>query len=237
MQNFFPERIGRVHSLGFVLGSLLVCCLTAMGAKEFVMPDAHPARTYPAHDEHPQDKVTIAVDPYDVEYKASIFSVNYRNYGLLPVFFIVTNESDQPIALSDMKAELVTVNRSKLSPASTDELVRRLSHPSRSATSAKPLPIPLPGSKKVKGAVSQKTMDEIDRSQFEARAVEPHSTARGFLFFDVSDVSNPLAGATFYLTEVRDGKGNDLMYFEIPLEKYLSAPQNETQNKAEEKKP
>ena len=34
----------------------------------------------------------------------------------------------------------------------------------------------------------------------------------------------PLAGAHFYLTGVRDAKGNELMYFEIPLEKYLSAP-------------
>jgi hypothetical protein len=232
MQTFLRTRATRIFSSVFVPACLVAFCLTAIGAKEFVMPDAHPARTYPAHDEHPQENVTIAVDPYDVEYKASIFTVNYRNYGLMPVFFVVTNDSDQPVALSDMKVELVTVNRSKLSPASTDDLVRRLSHPSRSATSAKPLPIPLPGSKRVKGAVSQKTMDEIDRSQFEARAVEPHSTARGFLFFDVSDISNPLAGANFYLTEVRDGKGNELMYFEIPLEKYLSAPQN-----TEEKKP
>lgn len=229
MQKFFRKRTARANSPAFVLALLLIFCLTARGAKEFAMPEAHPARTYPAHDEHPQEKVTIAVDPYDVEYKASIFSVNYRNYGLMPIFFVVTNDSDQPIALTDMKAELVTHGRSKLSPASTDELVRRLSHPSRSATSAKPIPLPLPGSKKVKGAISQKTMDEIDRSQFEARAVEPHSTARGFLFFDVSDISNPLAGANFYLTEVRDGRGNELMYFEIPLEKYLSAP--------EEKKP
>lgn len=196
------------------------------------MPEAHAARTYPAHDEHPMEKVTIAVDPYDVEYKSSIFTVNYRNYGLLPVFFVVSNDSDQPVALTDMQAALVTVNRSKLYPVGTDDLVRRLSHPSRSATGAKPIPLPLPGSKKVKGAVSQKTMDEIDRSQFGARAVEPHSTARGFLFFDVSDISNPLAGANFYLTQVHDSRGNDLMYFEIPLEKYLSAPQNATDQKA-----
>ncbi|MFZ3341283.1 MAG: hypothetical protein WA213_10410 [Terriglobales bacterium] len=229
MQTFFFKRSARAHPPALVLPCLLACCLTAMGAKEFVMPEAHPARTYPAHDEHPQEKVTVAVDPYDVEYKASIFTVNYRNYGLLPVFFVVTNDSDQPVALTDMKVELVTVNRSKLSPESIEDIVRRLSHPSRSATSAKPIPLPLPGSKKVKGAVSQRTMDEIDRSQFEARAVEPHSTARGFLFFDISDISNPLAGANFYLTEVHDARGNDLMYFEIPLEKYLSAP--------EEKKP
>jgi hypothetical protein len=189
------------------------------------MPEAHPAKTYPAHDDHPMEKVAIAVDPYDVEYKASIFSVNYRNYGLMPIFFVFTNNSDQPIALTDMKPALVTVNRSKLYPLATDDLVRRLSHPSRSAT-GRSIPLPLPSSKKVKGAVSQKTMDEIDRSQFEARAVEPHSTARGFLFFDVSDISNALNGATFYLTDVRDNRGNELMYFEVPLEKYLSAPQS-----------
>ena len=36
----------------------------------------------------------------------------------------------------------------------------------------------------------------------------------------------PLAGANFYLTGVRDAKGTELMYFEIPLEKYLTAPSN-----------
>jgi hypothetical protein len=237
MQSSHLQGTNTVCLAAFVLIFISICSLPAVAAKDFVMPDAHPARTYPAHDEHPMEKVAIAVDPYDVEYKASIFSVNYRNYGLLPVFFVFTNDSDQPIALTDMKAAFVTVNRSKLFPASTDDLVRRLSHPSRSATGAKPIPLPLPGSKKVKGAVSQKTMDEIDRSQFEARAVEPHSTARGFLFFDVSDISNPLNGANFYLTEVRDANGNELMYFEIPLEKYLSAPQSPAQNAAEDKKP
>jgi hypothetical protein len=233
MQKLLPPgaTTGRFYSSILGLALVCICCLSAFGAKEFVMPEAQPARTYPAHDEHPMEKVTIAVDPYDVEYKASVFTVNYRNYGLLPVFFVVSNDSNQPVALTDMKAELVTVNHSKLSPESVDDIVRRLSHPSRSATGAKPIPLPLPGSKKVKGAVSQKTMDEIDRSQFEARAVEPHSTARGFFFFDVSDISNPLAGANLYLTEVRDAKGNELMYFEIALEKYLSAPQNATAEK------
>ncbi len=187
------------------------------------MPDAHPARSYPAHDEHTMEKVTVAVDPYDVEYKASIFTVDFKKYDFLPVFFVITNDGDQPVALSDIKAQLNTVSRNKLSPADTEDIVRRISHPSRSDT-PNPLPIPLP-TKKVKGGVSQKTMDELDRAQFGARAVEPHATARGFLFFDVSGISNPLAGANFYVTGVRDSKGTELMYFEIALEKYLSAPQ------------
>jgi hypothetical protein len=73
--------------------------------------------------------------------------------------------------------------------------------------------------------VNRKTWDEIEQAQFAAEAVEPHSTVRGFLFFDIEDISNPLAGASFYLMGVRDSKGNELMYFEIPMEKYLSAPQ------------
>lgn len=190
-------------------------------AKDFSMPQAQAARSYPAHDEHTDEKVTIAVDPYDMADKAQIFSVNYRDYGYLPIFVVISNESDQPVELNSMQATLITVKRTKLSPASNDDLFRRLSHP---APRNNPLPIPLPGGK-VKGAVKEKARDEIERAQFSIRAVEPHSNAAGFLFFDVSDISTPLAGASFVVTGVRDSGGHELMYFEIPMEKYLSAPE------------
>ncbi len=83
-----------------------------------------------------------------------------------------------------MKAQLNTKDRSKLFPATTDDLLRRLSHPSRNDRQ-NTLPIPLP-KKEVKGGVSRKTWDEIEQAQFGAKAVEPHSTARGFLFFDIA---------------------------------------------------
>jgi len=215
----------RVPRLATLCAFVLVCGLCAIAAKEFVMPAAQPARTYPAHDDHPMEKVVVAVDPYDVEDKASIFSVNYRNNGYMPVFFVITNDGDQPISLIGMKAQLNTKDRSKLFPSTTDEVVRRLSRPSRNdGANRLPIPIPLP-KKEVKGGVSRKTWDEIEQAQFGAKAVEPHSTVRGFLFFDIADISNPLAGANFYLMGVQDAKGNELMYFEIPMEKYLSAPQ------------
>ncbi len=214
--------MSRARRLAAVCAFVLLGCLGAIAAKEFAMPTAQPARTYPAHDEHPTEKVAIAVDPYDVEDKASIFSVNYRDNGYMPVFFVITNDGDQPVSLVGMKAQLNTKDRSKLFPATMDDLLRRLSHPSRN--DGPPLPIPLP-KKEVKGGVNRKTWDEIEQAQFGAKAVEPHSTARGFLFFDIADISNPLAGANFYLMGVRDAKGNELMYFEIPMEKYLSAPE------------
>ncbi|MGO9306452.1 MAG: hypothetical protein ACLP3R_22575, partial [Candidatus Korobacteraceae bacterium] len=68
-----------------------------------------------------------------------------------------------------------------------------------------------------KNKKAQKQYEEIMAANFAAQAVEPHTTKSGFLFFDVSDVKQPLQGAHIYLTGVRDAGGSDLMYFEIPL--------------------
>jgi len=211
---------GRRCALPIVLVALLAAVL-ALAAKEFVKPVAKPAASYPAHDTHSGERVTAAVDPYDMPDKAQIFSVDYREEGLLPIFVILTNDGDQPVSLAKMKAQLITVNRAKISASDPDDVYRRLAHPSSSATPTIPLPIPR---KKVKGAVPKKVMDELQAAQFSAKAVEPHGTQSGFMFFDVAEISTPLAGARFYLTGLQDAKGNDLMYFEIPLEKYLSAP-------------
>ncbi len=203
---------------------MLLCCLGAIAAKEFVMPTARPARTYPAHDDHPLEKVVVAVDPYDLEDKASIFTVNYRNYGYMPVFFVITNDGDQPVSLVGMKAQLNTKDRSKLFPATMDDLLRRLSHPSRN-DGANWLPIP---AAKKRGQRRREPQEHGTKSSRRSLARRPSNrTPRraGFLFFDIADISNPLAGASFYLTGVQDAQGNELMYFEIPMEKYLSAPE------------
>jgi hypothetical protein len=200
----------------------IICLVPSLcvAAKEFAMPQALPAKTYPAHDQHSIEAITVAVDPYDLGDKANIFSVRYGEIGFLPVFVVVTNDGDQAVELSGMKAQLITVNRAKISPASEEDIARRLARPSAN-TNRYPIPFP---TKKVKGGLSKQAIEEIQNAQFAAKAIEPHSTHAGFLFFDVSEISTPLAGAHFYLTGVRDAKGNELMYFEIPLEKYLSAP-------------
>ena len=203
----------RLWAAAVAVAAPLVC----LAAKEFSMPKAQPAFSFPAHDHHSNENVTVAVDPYETPAKDGIFIVKYREHGLLPVLLIITNDSDAPIQLADMKAELVTADRTKLIPDNEDDIVRRISHPNASGTH---YPIPFP-TKKAKGGVSSKEMDEIQSAQFRAKAVEPRSSQIGFLFFDVSDISSPLAGARFYLTGVRNSSGNDLMYFEVSLDKYL----------------
>lgn len=192
-----------------------------LASKNFVKPQAKPAISYPAHDFHRDEKAAIAADPYDKPEKAKIFSTNFAEHGFLPIFFIVTNDGDQPISIANMQITLITNNHSKLTPVTTDDLYRRLSNP---RTSTRPSPIPLPN--KVKGTISKKEMDEIESSQFAAKAVEPHTTQSGFLFFDTGDISSPLRGANIDITGVVDAKGNELMYFEIPADKYLDAPVN-----------
>jgi hypothetical protein len=208
----------RLRSLAAVFVLLLFSTFCLAG-KHFVMPAAQPAKTYPAHDEHSSEAVTLALDPYDMADKASLFSVHYNDMGLMPIFVVMTNDGDQPVSLAGMKGQLITVDRTKIPPASEDDIYRRIARPPGNIS-----PNPLPWPKKAKGGVSKDAMDEIQGAQFAARAVEPHSTRSGFMFFDVSGISTPLAGAHFYLTGMRDAKGNDLMYFEVPLEKYLSAP-------------
>ena len=205
-----------------VLSGLVGIPLVCFAAKEFSMPKTQPAAAYPAHDYHSKEKVTVALDPYDTAPKSNIFVVPYRDYDLLPVLLVVTNDSDQPIELSGMKAQLETADGAKLSPASEEDVYRRISHPNASGA-RNPLPFP---TKRVKGGVGTKEFTEIENARFKAKAVEPLSSQAGFLFFDISDLKDPLKGADFTLTGVRDTSGNELMYFEVPLDKYVNANQH-----------
>lgn len=215
-------RILRGIGKGGIVLSLCIAGLVpaALAGKNFVKPTAKSAINYPAHDFHRDEQVAIAADPYDTPDKAKIFSTNFSGYGLLPVFFVVTNDGDQPVSIANMKITLLTANHSKLTPIDTDDLYRRLSNP---RMNTRPSPLPLPS--KVKGA-GKKEMDEVAASQFAARAVEPHTTQSGFMFFDVGGIGSPLQGANIDVTGVTDAKGNELMYFEIPVDKYLNAPVN-----------
>jgi hypothetical protein len=203
-------------SRALVVLSVVAAFAVCLAAKDFVKPVAQPAKTYPAHDDHTDERVAIAADPYNTAEKAKIFSVKFREHGLLPIFFVVTNDRGQPISIASMQVTLTTANGSKLTPISTEDMYRRLSNP-RTNTNA-PLPFPIP-QKKVKGTISQKEQAEIESSRFAARAVEPRTTQSGFFFFDVKDIDAPLAGSHIYVTGVNDAKGTELMYFEIPMGK------------------
>jgi len=202
---------------------LLLLAAAAFAKKEFVPPPVQPAREYPARDQHRDENVTAAADPYETAAKQNIFTVRYSDVGCLPVRVIISNDGDQPIALTGMKVQLVTGGKARLTPLDSDDLYRRLAKPQRNDQPSR-FPVPLPRSGKVKGGVKSETLHEIDNALFAARAVEPHSTQAGFFFFNVEGLSSPLSGSHLYLTGVRNSAGGDLMFFDIPLDNYLNAP-------------
>ena len=187
------------------------------------LPKAFHANTYPAHESHDNEKVSIAVDPYDMPDKAALFVVDYKSNDLLPMQLIISNDGDRPVSLKDMQVELITVKHTQVPPATLEDLYRRLGRQTRRGDEPQrnPLPVPLPR-KKAKPSVSKQAQAELEAMQFGAVAVEPHSLQSGFFIFDVQDIPNPLAGARLYIHGLRDSNGKELFFFEIPLEKYLT---------------
>ena len=203
---------------------LLLAALHALNAgdKLFNPPAANHARTYPAHESHDDERVSIAIDPYDTADKARTFKVNYQEKGFLPIRLIISNDSDQTIVLSDLKIEYITAKRIKIEPATTDDIYRRLVRANADASSKKLQP---PHSEDAKQA-----MAELEAAQFVPDSVGSHALRSGFLFFDISGIAVPEAGAHVYITGLKTG-GKELFYFDIPLEKYLSHPPEKTEAK------
>jgi hypothetical protein len=215
-----PVKKPVLAAFAFAVAMLLAPGLAAKDEKGFVMPKPAEAKTYPAHDTSEKEKVTVAADPYDLPDKTQgVFRVKYKEEELLPLLLIITNDAGQPVALTDLQVELVTSKRVKLHPATEEDVYRRIARqPMRGdQPSGNPLPFP----RKVKRSVKKEEQQEIQDSRFAAKAVEPHATQAGFLFFDVEGIDNPLAGAHLYISGLRNSQGQELIFFDIPLEKYL----------------
>ncbi len=205
---------------------VLLGAIVALAAKEYVAPHANPANTYPAHDAHSTEGVTIAADPYDQAEKAAIFTVPFDDVGFLPVFLVISNDNDEPVSLTNIQVELVTANKSKIQPAIADDIQRRFRRGGPSTGEPPKQRLPIPGTRipKPPKSESRDAVEEFNQARFVAKAVEPHGNQAGFLFFDVAGITRPLAGGHLYVSGVRDAKGQELMFFDIPLDNYLNRP-------------
>jgi hypothetical protein len=194
--------------------------LVLAGDKAFSPPPAAHAKTYPMHEAHDDESVVIALDPYDTAEKTSIFKVKYRQWELLPIRLIISNDGSKPLMLDSLKVEYITVRRDKLQPATKDDIIRRIARPEK-VTQQPTVRLPIPGPHKQPTAVSKEAIEEVQSAQFIPVPVTPNSTNSGFLFFDVSDIENPEAGAHLYVSGIRAGT-KELFYFDIPLQKATS---------------
>ena len=201
-----------------IIALILAALVLAAFARDFAMPPLVPAGTIAFHDAHPDEKVTLAADPYDTPQKAALFHPDMLGHAVLPVLVVFTNDGDAPILLDNARFQLVTRDRAKAEPFSLDDLRRALtSIRAPRSRSEDQIPIPLPGKNAPHGGVSPKDVGQLQHAMFSARAIPPHSTQQGFLFFDTTGLGQPADGARLYLTGVTGAHGHELMYFEVPL--------------------
>jgi hypothetical protein len=196
------------------------CCLLsprALRAAKHTPPPAGPASSYPDHDSHPQEHVTIAADPYDTKAKASVFRADYLKYGILPIRIIVTNEGDRPVSLADARIDFITAAGDKAPAAEPEDVERRIDHIKRPDSGFKlPGPLPRIGSNP-EGKQNKAIEADFNLLEYSAVKVAPHSTQSGFLFYDLSGVADPLVGGRLELRTLRDAAGKELFAFEIPF--------------------
>jgi hypothetical protein len=201
--------------------ALLSCPLLLFRARagEHAPPPAGIATSYPAFDQHANEQVAIAADPYNTKEKASIFRFKYLEYGFMPIRIIVTNNGDKPISLIDARINFITAAGDKIPAATPEEVERRIGVKRPDSGYKLPGPLPRIGNKSTKN----KDVDEdFHTYEYSAVAVEAHTTRAGFLFYDVQGLANPLAGAKLNLRLLRNSEGKELFYFEIPFDKYLA---------------
>ena len=207
-----------------VLPLLLVAVVVAAGAKDKprTPPPVEPATSFPAVEVHDSEKVAIAVDPYDTKEKEKLFRVDYLSHGVMPIRLMVTNNGDKPISLRDARILFETPAGDRIQAAEPEDVERLMTKKERQGGEI-PLPNHLPGIH-LKPKASNKDI-EADFNDFEygALVVEPHTTQAGFLFYDVSQLTDPLKGSSMYIYKVKNAKGGELFYFEIPFNKYLTS--------------
>jgi hypothetical protein len=205
-------------------GVLALLLVLGVSAKEriFTLPRAFHAKTYPAHDSHENEKFSIAADPYDMPDKAAtVFTIDFRKDEMVPIHLIFSNDSGEAVSLADMHIRLITKKRVRIEPASTDDIYRRISKQKRRGDEPSTIQLPIPVKRRVPPSISKEAQLEVENSQFLAKAVEPKATQAGFFIFDTEGIENPLAGARLEITGIRKASGEELFYFEIPMEKYL----------------
>jgi hypothetical protein len=201
--------------------SLLVVWLALPAlASDHSAPPVQPATTFAAVEVHDDEKVAIAVEPYDTREKVGLFRVDYLSHGVMPVRLIVTNNGDRPISLSDARILFMTAAGDKIQAAEPEDVERLMSQKERQGSKI-PMPGPIPAIKLKPKASDKDVEEDFNTLEYQALVVEPHSTRAGFLFYDVSQLDNPLKGAKMHLVKLRDADGKELFYFEIPFEKYL----------------
>ncbi len=114
----------------FPLTFALALCVAAMPllASDHAMPPPKDASTYAAFDAHAAEHVVIAAEPYETKEKGKIFRVNYVENGFMPIYIVVTNNSDKPVSLDQARIDFISAAGDRIPAAQAEDIERRMTH-------------------------------------------------------------------------------------------------------------
>jgi hypothetical protein len=191
-----------------LISLMAVATLAADNNKDAAKFSPGPASSYAA--KQTNDHVTVAVVAYDTEELAhtAFGKLNPNQYGVLPVLVIIQNDTDQALKLEHLDVEYTGIDGRRVEATPAGE-VQTLGGTDRPDV---PVARPIPIHRKHKNPLD---VWEIDGRSFAAKLLPPHESANGFFYFQTTH----RPGSKFYLTGIKvAATGQDLFYFEIPLE-------------------
>jgi hypothetical protein len=215
--------------------ALTLTCAIPAHAGDKKAPPPKPAAEYPANDSHPNEHVTIAIDPCDNQKDCDFFRLPYVAHSLIPVRIIVTNDGDTAISLEDARMQFISANNDKIPAADLEEINRRMfTFKSTQGTKIPIVPITIH-----KEPIDKKITQDDDDFGFKSTTVNPHSTLAGYLFYDIKAIEedHPLKGAQIYIKMIHTAdKKKEFFAFTIPFDKWLAAqPKPEKPNNSQQK--
>ncbi len=191
-----------------LISLMAVATLAADNNKDAAKFSPGPASSYPA--KQTNDHVTVAAVAYDTEELAhtAFGKLNPNQYGVLPILVIIQNDTDQALKLEHLDVEYTGIDGRRVEATPAGE-VQTLGGTDRPDV---PVARPIPIHRKHKNPLD---VWEIDGRSFAAKLLPPHESANGFFYFQTAH----RPGSKFYLTGIKvAATGQDLFYFEIPLE-------------------
>lgn len=193
----------------------------ALAAKK-TPPPALAASAYLSRETHDKEHVTVGAEPFDNRQKADFFRVDYNGHSIVPIRIVIQNDSDSTLDLNQVRIQLIAADGTKLPAATPEELNRRLfrfndlkqKHIPGTPITYKPTP------------VDKKILDDDKDFSFSQTSIAPHSSANGFLFYDIRDLDDPpLQHAELYVkmmhAKTADGKDTELFAFSVPFDAYV----------------
>ncbi len=158
--------------------------------------------------------LTIAADAFSTakETKTAFGKLNPNRYGVLPVLVVMQNDSDKALRLDGMRVEYIRPDHRRLQAVPADE-VRYLYGVERPRPGVTGPRYPIPGiGKRKKNPLAA---FEIESRAFSAKMLPPGDFAYGFFYFNTASFPESI----LYITGIVEAAtGQELFYFEIPLE-------------------